>query len=86
MPSGAFYLWVDVTARKSSSGDFATALIREHDVSVVPGTAFGRSGEGAVRLFAGHPSELLLEGVQRMSDAARRLSNRQLVTTRCGIR
>ncbi len=74
MPSGAFYLWVDVTACTSSSGEFATALIREHGVSVVPGTAFGRSGEGAVRLSLATSSELLLEGVQRMAEAAGRLS------------
>jgi aspartate aminotransferase len=73
-PSGAFYLWVDVTACRSSSREFATALIREYGVSVVPGTAFGRFGEGAVRLSLATSSELLLEGVQRMSEAAGRLS------------
>jgi aspartate aminotransferase len=73
-PSGAFYLWVDVTGCCSSSKEFATALIREHGVSVVPGTAFGRSGEGAVRLSLATSSELLLEGVRRMSEAAGRHS------------
>ena len=73
-PSGAFYMWVDVTACTSSSREFATALIRERGVSVVPGTAFGRSGEGAVRLSLATSSELLLEGVQRMSEAGGRLS------------
>jgi aspartate/methionine/tyrosine aminotransferase len=63
-----------VTACRSSSREFATALIREYGVSVVPGTAFGRFGEGAVRLSLATSSELLLEGVQRMSEAAGRLS------------
>jgi aspartate aminotransferase len=72
-PSGAFYLWIDVTACSSSSMEFARTLIREDRVSLVPGTAFGPSGEGAVRLSLATSSELLLEGARRMSQAARRL-------------
>jgi aspartate aminotransferase len=72
-PSGAFYLWIDVTACSSSSTEFATTLIREDGVSLVPGTAFGASGEGAVRLSLATSSEVLLEGTRRMAEAARRM-------------
>ncbi|PWD50236.1 aspartate aminotransferase [Serinibacter arcticus] len=50
-PQGTFYLWIDVRSR--SGGDvaaWAQRLLRERAVAVAPGTAFGASGEGWVRI------------------------------------
>jgi aminotransferase len=48
-PGGAFYMFADVRPTGLSSRDFALQLLQAHDVAVVPGSAFGKSGEGFVR-------------------------------------
>jgi len=50
-PAGAFYLWIDV--RHTSGGDvaaWAERFLREQRVAVAPGSAFGESGEGWIRV------------------------------------
>jgi aminotransferase len=48
-PRGAFYLFPNISATGKSSQDFALGLLKHEKVAVVPGTAFGPSGEGCVR-------------------------------------
>ncbi len=48
-PEGAFYAFPSVKKFGLSSDDFATRLLTEKKVAIVPGTAFGNSGEGFVR-------------------------------------
>ncbi len=47
---GAFYLFPSIKNFKMSSRDFCLKLLNEYDVLVVPGTAFGDSGEGYIRI------------------------------------
>jgi aminotransferase len=49
MPRGAFYVFPKITSTGLSSQEFSMNLLREKRVAVVPGTAFGASGEGHVR-------------------------------------
>src|SRR5215218_4030061 len=65
-PSGAFYLWVDITRSGRDSRDFAFSLIAERGVAVAPGTAFGQAGEGFVRLSMAAETDALLEGARRL--------------------
>ena len=48
-PLGAFYVFPNISSLGMTSEDFATLLLTEEKVAVVPGTAFGDSGEGFVR-------------------------------------
>jgi aminotransferase len=48
-PHGSFYVFPRVAGTGLSSHDFSVRLLRERSVAVVPGTAFGPSGEGYVR-------------------------------------
>ncbi|MGH7754807.1 MAG: pyridoxal phosphate-dependent aminotransferase [Vulcanimicrobiaceae bacterium] len=64
--AGAFYAWADISASGRSSRDFALALLRERQVAVAPGTAFGVRGEGYVRLSLATASDRLYEGVDRI--------------------
>ena len=50
MAEGGFYAWVDLTARGWTSEEFARRLLQGYQVAVVPGSAFGPSGEGHVRV------------------------------------
>jgi aspartate/methionine/tyrosine aminotransferase len=50
LPAGAFYVFPNVQALGRSSSDLADYLLEEVGVAVLPGTAFGRNGEGYLRL------------------------------------
>jgi aspartate aminotransferase len=65
-PSGAFYLWTDVSEAGMPSMDFARSLIEHEHVAVAPGSAFGELGEGYVRLSLASSREDLLEGTSRL--------------------
>ena len=47
---GAFYLFPSIKRFNMSSRDFCLKMLHEHDVLIVPGTAFGDSGEGYIRI------------------------------------
>jgi aspartate aminotransferase len=70
-PSGAFYLWVDITRSGRDSRDFAFSLIADRGVAVAPGTAFGVAGEGFVRISMASELEVLLEGARRLVEHVR---------------
>lgn len=48
-PTGAFYMFPDISSTGLSSEDFATGLFQKHNVAVVPGSVFGAGGEGHIR-------------------------------------
>jgi aminotransferase len=48
-PGGAFYVFADIRPTGLTSKDFAIGLLNEESVAVVPGSAFGQSGEGFIR-------------------------------------
>jgi aspartate aminotransferase len=66
VPSGAFYLWLDISPWAASDWDFAVALLDEAGVAVAPGSAFGAHGTGFVRISLATDLPVLLEGVSRL--------------------
>ena len=48
-PTGAFYMFPDITPTGMSADEFATTLFQKYNVAVVPGTAFGEAGAGHIR-------------------------------------
>jgi len=66
MPKGAFYAFPSVAATGLSCEDFATKLLEAERVAVVPGTAFGPSGEGFVRCCYATAREDLEEALVRI--------------------
>lgn len=70
-PSGAFYVWVDVSASGTSSSELARRLVSDKGVAVAPGSAFGELGEGYVRLSLATSQEEVLEGSRRLGKAIR---------------
>jgi aminotransferase len=49
-PRGAFYAFPDIRGTGLTSEAFCEKLLREEHVAVIPGSAFGASGEGFVRI------------------------------------
>lgn len=69
IPSGAFYLWIDVSRSGLSSKDFCRRLLLEAKVAATPGSAFGPSGEGFIRISLATKAGSLIEGVKRLTAA-----------------
>jgi aspartate aminotransferase len=67
-PKGAFYAWVSTADYPGPSSELSRRLLAERSVAVAPGSAFGPSGEGWVRLSLATDQALLLEGVGRLVD------------------
>lgn len=65
-PRGAFYLFPNISATGKSSQEFAMGLLKHEKVAVVPGTAFGASGEGCVRCSYATGMEQLEIAVERI--------------------
>ncbi len=66
-PKGAFYAFPSIAATGMTSEDFCNALLREEKVAVVPGTAFGPSGEGFVRISYAYSVEKLRTALERIA-------------------
>lgn len=63
--AATLYVWLEIPQGFESSGAFASAMLEQTGVSVSPGTAFGPSGEGYVRLSLVCSEERLEEGMER---------------------
>ena len=68
LPKGAFYVFPDIRGTGMTSRDFALQLLEEKKVAVVPGTAFGQSGEGFVRCSYATAMDQIKIAIERISD------------------
>ena len=66
-PFGAFYVFPCIKEFEMSSDEFATRLLEEEHVAVVPGSAFGACGEGFVRISYAYSLENLKLAMERLS-------------------
>lgn len=64
MPAGAFYLWTKIGC--ADSMEFALTLLDEEQVAVAPGSTFGPTGEGYIRLSLASAPEDIAEGIERL--------------------
>ena len=71
-PYGAFYMFPSIKRFHMTSEEFATRLLREEKIAIVPGTAFGDCGEGYLRVSYAYS----LEDLKRASRRIRRFVNR----------
>ncbi len=65
-PKGAFYAFPRIAGTGLSSEQFSERLLYEHQVAVIPGSAFGPSGEGHVRATLATSYEHLEEALVRI--------------------
>ncbi len=71
VPYGAFYVFPNISRFGMTSEEFAGRLLREQRVAVVPGDAFGKCGEGFLRISYAYSIENLkvaLEKIQKFID------------------
>ncbi len=72
-PFGAFYVFPCIKEFNMTSEEFATKLLMEEKVAVVPGTAFGDCGEGYLRISYAYSLDSLKEAISRIERFVKRL-------------
>ena len=72
-PEGAFYVFPNITSTGLTSMEFATRLIQEKQVAVVPGTAFGACGEGYIRACYATSMDGIKEATRRIKEFVKEL-------------
>lgn len=65
-PYGAFYMFPCIKEFGMTSDEFATRFLKEYKVAVVPGTAFGDSGEGFLRISYAYSIDNLKQAIDRL--------------------
>ena len=72
-PNGAFYVFPCIKEFGMTSEEFATRFLQEEKVAAVPGTAFGASGEGFLRISYAYSMENLKVAIDRLEKFINRL-------------
>lgn len=74
-PYGAFYVFPCIKEFNMTSEEFATRLLKEEKVAVVPGTAFGDCGEGYLRISYAYSLDNLKLAIERINVFIKKLRN-----------
>ena len=75
-PYGAFYVFPCIKEFGMTSDEFATKLLEEERVAVVPGTAFGECGEGFIRISYAYSLDDLKLAIEHLKSFIERLRAR----------
>ncbi len=67
-PQATMFVWASLPKGYTSSEKFAEDILRQTGVALVPGVAFGRQGEGYVRIALVQDNSVIEEAVRRISD------------------
>lgn len=76
-PYGAFYVFPCIKEFNMTSEEFATKLLMEEKVAVVPGTAFGDCGEGYLRISYAYSLDNLKMAIERIKHFVEKLRTKQ---------
>ena len=76
-PKGAFYIFPNISRFGLTSEEFATQLLMEEKLAVVPGTAFGDCGEGFIRISYAYSLDNLKEAMGRIQRFVKKLEARE---------
>lgn len=73
-PQGAFYAFPNVSAFGKTAAELADLLLYEAGVAVLPGSSFGKHGEGYLRLSYVNSFETIERGLERIQSALKKLA------------
>lgn len=79
-PEGAFYIFPDIREFGMTSEEFATELLRSEKLAVVPGDAFGESGEGFIRISYAYSLKELREAIRRLGAFVEKLREHKSIS------
>ena len=67
-PRGAFYVFPSIQTSGLTSSEFCEQLLREQEVAIIPGSAFGASGEGYARISYAYSVDHLQTAMKRIRE------------------
>ena len=67
-PRGAFYVFPSIQISGLTSSEFCEQLLREKEVAIIPGSAFGASGEGYARISYAYSVDQLQTAMKRIRE------------------
>jgi aspartate/methionine/tyrosine aminotransferase len=73
-PKGAFYVFVNIKKTGMDCESFANYLLEEEGIATVPGTNFGKSGEGFIRISYATSYENIVRAIPRIKAAVDKLT------------
>jgi aspartate aminotransferase len=74
IPQGAFYVFPNIKQLGRTSSEVADLLLKEVGVALLPGSSFGREGEGYLRLSYANSMENICEGLELIAVAVKKIS------------
>ncbi|MBS7636614.1 pyridoxal phosphate-dependent aminotransferase [Candidatus Bathyarchaeota archaeon] len=74
-PKGAFYVFPNIKGVGKTSKEFSDYLLNEAGVAVLPGTSFGKYGEGYLRISFANSVENIKKALDRISKAVEKLKS-----------
>ena len=74
-PEGAFYIYPEIGQYGLSSEEFCERLLYEHQCAIVPGTAFGKCGEGFARISYAYSVKHIETALSHMEDFVKKQKN-----------
>ena len=72
-PLGAFYVFPNIGKFGLTSEEFCTRLLYEDRLAIVPGTAFGKCGEGYARISYAYSVKHIGEAIDKLAEFAQKL-------------
>ena len=76
-PKGAFYVFPDIRKFGMTSEQFCLELLNDQKVVVVPGDAFGQSGEGFIRISYAYSLEDLKKALNRVEEFIKKIESKK---------
>ena len=73
MPGGAFYVFINIKKTNMTSEQFCDYILEDANVAILPGTSFGKFGEGYVRMCYAVKQELIVDAVERIRNSMKKL-------------
>jgi aspartate/methionine/tyrosine aminotransferase len=74
-PQGTFYIFANIKNTGKSSEQIAEYLLKDAGVAVLPGTNFGKHGEGYIRLCYATNLENIKKGIDRIKKSIRKIND-----------
>ena len=72
-PFGAFYVFPDISSTGLTSDEFCNELLKQEKLAVIPGTAFGRCGEGFVRISYAYSLDDIKKALGKIENFVKRI-------------
>lgn len=73
-PQGAFYVFPNIRSTGLTSEEFCERLLKQKQVAVIPGNAFGDCGEGFIRISYSFSLKHIMEAMNRLEEFLKELS------------